>query len=98
VTAIKKRIVGHATPNEYPRSANAALLMANLAAIQAAGQHAIVELRGFGLHDLADSLLAEVEKVRVIHTAAGARLNYASTIEAARIDATASHTTQLEGF
>lgn len=67
-----RRITNPARPCENPRSANAALLMANLAAIQAAGQHAIVELRGFGLHDLADSLLAEIQKVRVIHTAAGA--------------------------
>ncbi len=82
VTAVKKRLVGHATPNEYPRSANYALLMANLAAIQAAGQHAIVELRGFGLNGLADALLDEIEKVRVIHTAAGIRVQDAVRIEA----------------
>jgi hypothetical protein len=69
-----KRFVGQPTPNEHPRAANAALLMANLAAIQAAGQHAVVELRGFGLHSLADSLLAEVEKVRYIHRGAQTRL------------------------
>ena len=68
------RITNPARPCENPRSANAALLLANLAAIQAAGQHAIVELRGFGLHVLADSLLVEIEKVRVIHTAAGAQV------------------------
>jgi hypothetical protein len=81
VTTAKKRIVGQPTPNEHPRSANAALLLANLAAIQAAGHHAIVELRGFGLDNLADSLLAEVEKVRVIHAAAGVRIQGAVRIE-----------------
>jgi hypothetical protein len=76
------RITNPAKPCENPRSANAALLMANLAAIQAAGQHAIVELRGFGLHRLADALLAEVEKVRVIHATAGVRVQGAMRIEA----------------
>jgi hypothetical protein len=75
------RITNPARPCENPRQANAALLLANLAAIQAAGQHAIVELRGFGLHVLADSLLAEMEKVRVIHTAAGAQVQGAARIE-----------------
>lgn len=76
-----RRITNPAKPCENPRSANAALLMTQLAAIQAAGQHAIVELRGFGLHDLADSLLCEIEKVRVIHTAAGASVQSDAWIE-----------------
>lgn len=70
----KKRIVGQPTPNEHPRRANETLLMTNLAAIQAAGSHAVVELRGFGQDKLADALVDLVEKVRVIHTAAGVRL------------------------
>lgn len=70
MTAVKKRIVGHATPNEYPRQPIESLLMMQLAAIQAAGANAAVELRGFGLHGLADSLTAEIEKIRIIHTAA----------------------------
>jgi hypothetical protein len=77
----QKRITNPSRPCENPRSANAALLLANLAALEAAGQHAIVELRGFGLHKLADSLLDQVEKVRVIHAAAGVRVQEASHAE-----------------
>lgn len=74
----KVRFVGKATPNENPRSANYALLMAQMAALESAGHNAIVELRGFGLHALADSLHAEVEKIGAIHTAAGRRIREVS--------------------
>lgn len=69
-----RRITNPAKPCEHPRPANAVLLMTQLSGLEAAAQHAIVELRGFGLHGLADSLLDEVEKVRVIHTAAEASI------------------------
>ena len=81
MTAVKKRFRGSSAPNEYPRQANYALLMANMAAIQAAGSHAVVELRGFGLDALADSLVDLVEKTRVIHAAAGVRLRGPVTVQ-----------------
>lgn len=70
---MSKRIVDSSTPNEHPRHPISSLLMMQMAAIQAAGANAAVELRGFGLHDLADSLTAEIEKIRIIHTAADRR-------------------------
>lgn len=71
------RITNPAKPCEHPRAPIASLLMAQFAAIQAAGTNAAVELRGFGLHGLADSLTAEIEKIRIIHTAAARRTRHA---------------------
>lgn len=67
------RITNPAKPNEHPRQPISSLLMMQFGAIQAAGANAAVELRGFGLHGLADSLTAEIEKIRIIHTAAARR-------------------------
>lgn len=67
------RITNPAKPNEHPRQPISSLLMMQFGAIQAAGANAAVELRGFGLHGLADALTDEIEKIRIIHTAAARR-------------------------
>lgn len=77
------RFVGKPTPNEHPRQPIASLLAMQLAAMVAAGQNAIVELRGFGLDGLADALHAEVEKVRTIQVAAAVRTQAVVRIEVA---------------
>lgn len=66
-----------------PRPAGSERLLADLALMETAGLRASIELRGFGLHALADSLCAEIDHLHAVRNAAATRLRGAVRTEEA---------------
>jgi hypothetical protein len=74
--------MGRPLPKTVPRSPSAEAVLADLALMTVAGLRASIELRAFGLHELADMLCEHVDGLHAVQRAAKVRLRRATRTEA----------------